>query len=70
MQLAHDRSNQAMLPFGYRVLAEALLASEKPGRVAAAKEALEAAEAAAEVTGMRAELPLIEHAWQKLVPVA
>jgi len=70
VQLAHDRSNEAMLPFGYRALAEALLASEKPGRIAAAKEALEAATTAAEATGMRAELPLIERARQKLVPVA
>jgi tetratricopeptide (TPR) repeat protein len=70
VQLAHDRSNEAMLSFGYRVLAEALLASEKPGGVAAARDALDAATTAAETTGMRAELPLIEHARQKLVPVA
>ncbi len=68
--LAHDRCNEAMLPFCYRALAEALLASGEPGKVAAAKEALEKATAAAEATGLRAELPLIEHTREKLVPVS
>jgi hypothetical protein len=54
---------------GGRVLAEALLASDGSGKVAAAQEALEHATAAAEATGFRSELPFIERAREKLVPV-
>jgi hypothetical protein len=67
--LALQRGNEAILPASYRVLAEALLASEDPGRSAPAQEALEKATAAVEATGARAELPLIERARQKLIPV-
>ncbi len=67
LRLAHERGNESMLPFGYRVLAEALLAGDGPDRVAAADEALGRATAAVEATGSRAELPLIEHAREKLV---
>jgi class 3 adenylate cyclase/tetratricopeptide (TPR) repeat protein len=69
VQLARERGNEAMLPVCYRVLAEALLASDGSGKVAAAQEALEKAAAAAEATGLRSELPFIERAREKLVPV-
>jgi len=69
LRLAHERGNESMLPFGYRVLAEALLAGDGPDRVAAADEALGRATAAVEATGSRAELSLIEHAREKLVTV-
>ncbi len=68
--LARERGNEALLAICYRVLAEALLASEEPGKVAAAQEALEKAGTAAEATGLRSELPFIERAWEKLVPVS
>jgi tetratricopeptide (TPR) repeat protein len=69
VRLARERGNESILAFCYRVLAEALLASDEPGKVAAAQEALEQATAAAEATGYRAELPFIERAREKLVPV-
>jgi len=69
VQLAHERGNESMLSFGYRALADALLDSEEPGRVLAAQEALEKATTAAEATGLRAELPLIERTREKLIPV-
>jgi adenylate cyclase len=68
--LALQRGNTAFLPNCHRVLAEALLASDDPGRIAAAEEALEKAIAAVEATGARAELPFIERARQKLIPVS
>jgi tetratricopeptide (TPR) repeat protein len=67
--LARERGNEAVLPISCRVLAEALLASDGPDRVAAAKEALDQAAAAAEATGARAELPFIERARSRLIPV-
>jgi class 3 adenylate cyclase len=67
--LARARGNEAMLAVCYRVLAEALLAGEGSGKVAAAEEALEQATTAAEATGSRSELPFIERAREKLVPV-
>jgi tetratricopeptide (TPR) repeat protein len=69
VRLARERGNESMLAICYRVLAEALLASNGPGRVAAAQEALEKATAAAEATGFRSELPFIERAREKLVAV-
>jgi class 3 adenylate cyclase/tetratricopeptide (TPR) repeat protein len=69
VQFAHERGNEAMIPFCYRVLAEALLASDVSGKLAAAREALDTAAAAAEATGSRAELPFIDGAREKLVPV-
>jgi len=50
-------------------LQRALLASDVPGKLAGAREALDTATAAAEATGSRAELPFIELAREKLVPV-
>jgi class 3 adenylate cyclase/tetratricopeptide (TPR) repeat protein len=70
VRLAHKCGNEGMLAICYRVLAEALMASDGPGKVAAAQEALEKAGAAAEATGYRSELPFIERAREKLVPVA
>ena len=69
VQLARERGNDGMLAICYRVLAEALVASDRPGKVAAAQEALAKAAAAAEATGFRSELPFIERALEKLVPV-
>jgi class 3 adenylate cyclase/tetratricopeptide (TPR) repeat protein len=69
VRLASERGNEGMLAICYRVLAEALMASDGPGKVAAAQEALEKATAAAEATGFRSELPFIERAREKLVPV-
>ena len=68
--LALQRDNTASLPLCYRVLAEALLASDDPGRIAAAQQALENATAAVQASGARAELPFIERARQKLMPVS
>jgi class 3 adenylate cyclase/tetratricopeptide (TPR) repeat protein len=68
--LARERGNEATLAISRRVLAEALLAGDGPDKVAAAKEALEAAAAAAEATGARAELPFIERARARLIPVS
>jgi adenylate cyclase len=67
--LALQRGNAAILPMSYRVLAEALLASEDRGNVAAAQHALDDATAAIETTGARAELPFIERTRAKLVLV-
>ncbi|GAC1326831.1 MAG: hypothetical protein NVSMB25_26340 [Thermoleophilaceae bacterium] len=68
--LALQRGNQGLLPYCYRVLAEALLASKDPEKIIAAQQALNDATAAAEATGARAELPFIERARQKLTPVS
>jgi tetratricopeptide (TPR) repeat protein len=68
--LSRERGNEVVLAISYRVLAEALLAGDGPGKVAAAKEALEQAAAAAEATGARAELPFIERARARLIPVS
>jgi len=68
--LARERGNEAVLPISCRVLAEALLASEEPDRVAAARQALDQAAAAAAATGFRAELPFIERARMQLIPVS
>jgi hypothetical protein len=68
--LALQRGNAAILPISYRVLAEALLASQDPGRTTAAQQALEDATAAAEGTGARAELPFIERTRQKLMALS
>jgi len=68
--LALGRGNAAALPLCYRVLAEALLASDDPGRIAATQQALENATAAVQATGARAELPFIERAREKLIPVS
>ena len=66
--LARERGNEAILAVCYRVLAEALLAGEGSGKVAAAEDALEKATAAAEATGSRSELPFIARARFKLSP--
>jgi len=67
--LARERGNEGMLAVCYRVLAEALLAGGGSGKVAAAEQALDKATAAADATGFRSELPFIERAREKLVPV-
>jgi hypothetical protein len=59
-----------LLAISYRVLAEALLAGDRITRVAGAREALDKAARAAEATGLRAELPLIERVRAQLVPVS
>jgi adenylate cyclase len=58
------------LPISYWALAEALLAGEDQGSVAAAREALDCATAAVHATGARAELPFIERAREKLIPMS
>jgi tetratricopeptide (TPR) repeat protein len=68
--LARERGNESVLAISHRVLAEALLAGDGPDRVAAAKEALDQAAAAAEATGARAEIPFIERARAHLIPVS
>jgi tetratricopeptide (TPR) repeat protein len=68
--LALQRGNTAFLPHCYRVLAEALLANDDPGRIAAAQRALDNATAAVRASGARAELPFIERAREKLTPVS
>jgi class 3 adenylate cyclase/tetratricopeptide (TPR) repeat protein len=67
--LALQRGNAAHLPTCYRVLAEALLASENPQKIATAQRALENAIAAVDATGARTELPFIERTRQKLMLV-
>jgi class 3 adenylate cyclase/tetratricopeptide (TPR) repeat protein len=67
--LALARGTELYLPVCYRVLAEALLASEGPGKIAAIQEALENATAAVEATGDRGELPFIERTRAQLIPV-
>jgi class 3 adenylate cyclase/tetratricopeptide (TPR) repeat protein len=69
VRLARERGNEAIIAVCYRVLAEALLASDASGKATAALQALEKATAAAEATGFRSELPFIARARQKLVPV-
>jgi class 3 adenylate cyclase len=67
VRIGTERGNEGMLADCYRVLAEALLASEDPDRLQAAQEALDRAAAAADATGLRATLPFIERAREKLV---
>jgi class 3 adenylate cyclase/tetratricopeptide (TPR) repeat protein len=67
VELALRRGNEAVLPMSYRVLADVLLACERPGNGAEARAALEKAIAAVEATGARAEMPLIENATQQLM---
>jgi class 3 adenylate cyclase/tetratricopeptide (TPR) repeat protein len=69
VRVARERSNEGMLAFACRVLADALLSSDESGRTAAAEEALNSATAAAEATGLRAELQFIEGTREKLVAV-
>jgi class 3 adenylate cyclase/tetratricopeptide (TPR) repeat protein len=57
------------LPLSYWALAEALLAGEDANDAVAAQEALENARAAVEATGARGELPFIERAREKLIPL-
>jgi class 3 adenylate cyclase/tetratricopeptide (TPR) repeat protein len=64
--LALGRGNRAILPLSYRVLAEALLASDGQGRIAAAREALADATSAAQASGARAELPFIDRARERV----
>ncbi len=68
--LARERGNEVTLAISHRVLAEALLVGDGPDRVTMAKEALDQAVAAAEATGARAELPFIERARARLIPVS
>ena len=68
--LALERGNQALLPTCYRVLAEALLASEDQDRIAAVQQALENAIAAMTATGARSELPIIEGVHERLMLVS
>ncbi len=63
-----ERCSEISLPYTYRALADALLISDGPGATREAEEALRQAEASAERTGARAELPFIERARSKLVP--
>jgi class 3 adenylate cyclase len=67
---ATEQGSVVFLPLTYRVLAEALLAGEDANEAVAAQEALENATAAVEATGARAELPFIERAREKLIPVS
>jgi hypothetical protein len=67
--LALVRGTKLYLPGCYRVLAEALLGSEGPGKIAAIQEALENATAAVEATGARGELPFIERTRARLISV-
>jgi class 3 adenylate cyclase/tetratricopeptide (TPR) repeat protein len=66
--LARERGNEGILVVSHRVLAEALLAGDGPGRATAVQETLEQAAARAEATGFRAELPFIERARAHLIP--
>ena len=68
--LARERGNESVLAVSYRVLAEVLLAGDGPDKIGAAKEALQEAAAAAEATGIRAELPFIERTRAQLIPVS
>jgi len=65
-----ERASHIALPWSERVLAETLLAAGGDGRVAAASEALDRATAAVDATGARAELPFIEQARERLIPVS
>ena len=67
---ATEQGNALFMPLSYRVLAEALLASEDADEVAAGQAALESARAAVEATGVHAELPFIERAHKKLIPAS
>jgi tetratricopeptide (TPR) repeat protein len=67
--IALERGNDAALPWAYRVLAESLLAGSGDGRVAKAKDALDRATEAVEMTGARGELQFIERVREKLVPL-
>jgi class 3 adenylate cyclase/tetratricopeptide (TPR) repeat protein len=66
--LASERGNKAILPLAYRVLAEALLASESNESIPAAQDALEDATYAVLASGARAELPFIERARERVAP--
>ena len=68
--LALERGNEGILPVAYRVLAEAVLASDGANKVKAAQEALDNATAAVGATGARAELPLIERTRERLMAVS
>jgi hypothetical protein len=60
ISVARGRGNRPSLPYGYRVLAEAVLASERPDRVTVAQDALQNGLAAAKATGALVELPMLE----------
>jgi class 3 adenylate cyclase/tetratricopeptide (TPR) repeat protein len=64
---ATEQKSVVFLPISYRVLAEALLASEVTNETVAAQAALESATAAVEASGVHAELPFIERAREKLI---
>jgi adenylate cyclase len=68
--IATEQGSAVFLPLSYRVLAEALLAGEDANGTVAAQAALESARAAVEATGVRAELPFIERAREKLIPAS
>ena len=69
--LALERASEFSLTECYRVLAEAVLAGDGEGRIAAAQEAIDNAIATGvETTGARGELPFIERARRQLIPVA
>jgi adenylate cyclase len=70
VDLALERSNEYAIATCYRVLAEALLAGDEPGKVTGAREALEKATTAAEASGFRLELSFIGRAREKLVLVS
>jgi class 3 adenylate cyclase/tetratricopeptide (TPR) repeat protein len=69
VRIGLERGNEGMLPNCYRALAEALLASDEPDRLAGAQDALDRAAAAADATGLRAALQPIERIREKLVAV-
>jgi hypothetical protein len=68
--IATEQGSAVFMPLSYRVLAEALLAGEDANETVAAQAALESARAAVEATGVRAELPFIERAREKLIPAS
>ncbi len=64
--LAHRRGTKLLYATCHRALAEALLGCGDPGSVTSAEQALAAALEAVEETGVRAELPFIERARERL----
>jgi adenylate cyclase len=68
--LALERGNDAVVPYSKRILAEAILASDAPGRFALARETLDKAVVAAEASGALAELPLIEQVRERASTLA
>jgi hypothetical protein len=70
VRLVRQYGSDLFIPVCYRVLADALLASDEPERIAEAQHALERATAAVEETGARAELPFIERARGRLALVS